>query len=145
MLPPDRKRPSITVAQQVVATDVDSSDIVHFARYPSFAEAAALALLRHHGCGLDVLAENGLDLRVRVLRTDYRTSARCGDLLHLQAGPALIGRAHLSIVVQTTRAGPEQAPELIANTELDFVFYDVRRGRPTLVPPALVTSLQGVQ
>jgi YbgC/YbaW family acyl-CoA thioester hydrolase len=144
MISPDRNLPSITVVQRVAAGDVDRSAIVHFARYPGFAETAALALLEQHGCGLDSLAENGLDLRVRELRTSYRAPAQYGDLLHLQAGPALIGRAHLRIKVQTTRARPEQEPEVIANSELDFVFYDVRRGQPTMVPQALVTSLQGV-
>jgi YbgC/YbaW family acyl-CoA thioester hydrolase len=145
MISPSRNLSFITVFQRVVASDVDGSAIVHFARYPGFAETAALALLEQHGCGLDTLAENGLDLRVRELRTSYRASARCGDLLHLQAGPALIGRAHLRIVVQTTRVLPDEEPKEIANSELDFVFYDVLRGQPALVPPALATSLQGMK
>ena len=148
MIPPipfPENLPSITVVQRVAASDVDSSAIVHFARYPGYAETAALALLEQHGCGPDILAENGLDLRVRELRTSYRASARCGDVLHLRAGPARIGRAHLRIAVQATRTLPPGEPEVIAESELDFVFYDLLRGQPALVPPVLVTSLQGAR
>lgn len=137
--------PPIDVVQRVVASDVDGSAIVHFARYPAFAETAALALLEQHGCGLDILAGNGLDLRVRELRTRYLAAARCGDLLHLQAGPSRIGRAHLRIAVQATRPLPSGEPQVIANSEFDFVFYNVLREQTALVPLTLINSLQGVR
>ena len=132
-----------TVTLRVEPSDVDGYEIVHFARYAVFAEQAGLNFLDKHGFGLDSLTDIGLELRVRELRINYRASARCGDVLELQAGVARLGRAHLSVAVQIKRALPAGGSELLTHIVLDYVFVDMLNGKTALVPAGLATSLGG--
>lgn len=131
------------VVVDVAPADVDGYGIVHFARYPLYAEQAGLAFLEGRGFGLDGLDNLGLGLRVRELRVTYRASARLGDRLFLHAEKARLGRAYLRVAVQIQRAVPDGERELLTHVEMDYVFVDTVQASATLVPPGLAATLGG--
>ncbi|QSQ17058.1 acyl-CoA thioesterase [Myxococcus landrumensis] len=133
VVPPRRHR--------VEHVDTDASGVVHFSRYASLLETAALEELDRRGSGLGLLEGQGLDLRVRELRIRYRDAARFQDWLRMEARLEHVGPASLKLGVAIYREGTAQEPVLLASGSLDMAVVNRESGEPTCIPPTLSTAL----
>ncbi|MER5648745.1 acyl-CoA thioesterase [Streptosporangium sp. NPDC002524] len=101
-------RPLLTrVRRRVEHVDTDASGVVHFARYPSLLETAALENLDRLGVGIDALAREGLDLVVTEMSMRYHASARFLDRLDLEISVLHVGAASFRLSGTVLRALPE--------------------------------------
>ncbi|MBJ6764377.1 thioesterase family protein [Myxococcaceae bacterium JPH2] len=129
---------------RVEHVDTDASGVVHFSRYASLVETAALDELERRGAGLEVLEAHGLDLRVRDLRITYRAPARFRDWVLLMPGVEHVGPASIKVAVKLYRedAGPE--PVLLATGSLDMAVVNRESGGPACIPEALRAEFKPV-
>ncbi|AKQ67322.1 4-hydroxybenzoyl-CoA thioesterase family active site protein [Myxococcus hansupus] len=127
---------------RVEHVDTDASGVVHFSRYASLLETAALETLERRGTGLEVLEGQGLDLRVRELRIQYRAAARFQDWLRLEARLEHVGPASLKLGVSVYREGTASEPLLLAAGSLDMAVVNRESGEPTCIPPTLSAALK---
>ena len=123
--------------------DTDASGVVHFSRYASLSETAALDKLDELGAGLTSFQALELDLRVRELNIRYVAPARFRDRLFLYAELKHIGVARLRILVDITVQNPREEPLVIAQAELDFAVVDAKRDSPACIPETLSNLLRG--
>ncbi|MCP3061171.1 acyl-CoA thioesterase [Myxococcus sp. K38C18041901] len=127
---------------RVEHVDTDASGVVHFSRYASLLETAALEELERRGSDLVKLEGQGLDLRVRELRIRYREAARFQDWLRLEARLEHVGPASLKLGVAVYREGPAPEPVLLASGSLDLAVVNRESGDPTCLPPNLSSALE---
>ncbi|MGZ3459238.1 MAG: acyl-CoA thioesterase [Archangium sp.] len=127
---------------RVEHVDTDASGIVHFSRYASLLETAALEELERRGAGLGVLEAQGLELRVRDLRITYRSAARFRDGLLLVPGVENVGPASVKVGVKVYREGPGPEPLLLASGSLDLAVVNRESGGPVCIPETLKAALQ---
>lgn len=134
--------PASALRHRVEHVDTDASGIVHFSRYASLLETAALEELERRGAGLGVFEAQGFELRVRELRISYRAAARFRDGLMLVPGLEHVGPASLKLGVKVYRedAGPE--PVLLASGSLDMAVVNRESGGPVCIPETLRAALQ---
>jgi acyl-CoA thioester hydrolase len=134
--------PATAWRHRVEHVDTDASGVVHFSRYASLLETAALEELERGGAGLQALEGQGLDLRVRELSIRYRASARFQDWLRLVARLERVGPASLKLGVAVYREGSEPEPVLLASGSLDMAVVNRESGVPTCLPSTLSTALK---
>ncbi|WP_164002922.1 acyl-CoA thioesterase [Pyxidicoccus caerfyrddinensis] len=127
---------------RVEHVDTDASGVVHFSRYASLLETAALEELERKGSGLGALEGQGLDLRVRELRISYRAAARFQDWLRLVASLEHVGPASLKLGVKVYREGQEPEPVLLASGSLDMAVVNRASGGPSCIPQTLSAVLK---
>ncbi|NVJ02063.1 acyl-CoA thioesterase [Myxococcus sp. AM009] len=127
---------------RVEHVDTDASGVVHFSRYASLLETAALEELERSGAGLGALEVQGLDLRVRELRLSYRAAARFQDWLRLDARLEHVGPASLKLGVTVYREGSAPEPVLLAAGSLDMAVVNRESGEPTCIPLTLSAALK---
>lgn len=105
-------RPTLVpVRRRVEHVDIDASGVVHFARYPSMLESAALENLDRLGVGLDALARDGLDLVVAEMSMRYHASARFLDRLDLEISVLHVGGASFRLSGTVLRVRPDSERE----------------------------------
>jgi acyl-CoA thioester hydrolase len=126
-----------TLTRRVEHVDTDASGVMHFARYPSLLETAALEGLERLGIGLDALAADGLDLVVAEAKLTYRHPARFLDRLGVTVGLAHLGAASLRVAGEVTLA----ETTLVTGT---LVFGAVGRttGTPSVLPGRVTEVLK---
>ena len=134
------KKPHLSYTVQHV--DTDASGVVHFSRYASLSETAALDHLNELQAGLTNFQALGFDLRVRRSDIKYLAPARFRDHLSLNAELKHVGAAHFRSLVYVTLQNQE-APQLIAQAELDFAVVDKEKESPACIPDELRTLLCG--
>lgn len=127
---------------RVEHVDTDAAGVVHFSRYASLMETAALEELERRGAGLGVFEAQGLELRVRELRIGYRGAARFRDGLLLVPVVENVGPASFKVVVKVHREGAGSEPVLLAQGSLDFALVNRESGGPVCIPETLKTVLQ---
>jgi acyl-CoA thioester hydrolase len=127
---------------RVEHVETDASGVVHFSRYASLVEMAALEEMEHHGAGLDVFERKGLDLRVRELRISYRSAARFRDGMLLVPTLEHVGPASLRISVKLYREGSEPEPVFLAVGSLDMAVVNRESGGPVCMPEELRAALK---
>jgi acyl-CoA thioester hydrolase len=127
---------------RVEHVDTDASGVVHFSRYASLLETAALEELERRGAGLGVLEARGLDLRVRELRINYRAAARFRDWLLLAPDLEHMGPASLKLAVKIYREGTGPEPLLLAVGSLDMAVVNRESGGPACIPEILKAALR---
>jgi acyl-CoA thioester hydrolase len=130
------------VRHRVEHVDTDAAGVVHFSRYASLMETAALDELEHRGVGLGVFEAQGLELRVRDLRVTYRNAARFRDGLLLVPALENVGPASLKVVVKVYREGTGPEPLLLASGSLDLAVVNHESGAPVCIPENLKAALQ---
>lgn len=81
------------VLRTVEHVDTDASGVMHFSRYASLMETAALESLESVGFGIESLGAQGLDLAVAELRLKYSSPARYRDPLRIRVGVEHVGAA----------------------------------------------------
>jgi YbgC/YbaW family acyl-CoA thioester hydrolase len=128
------------VRRRVEHADTDAGGVVHFARYPVFAETAALDALHALGVDLAGLHRDGLDLAVADLRMRYAAPARFRDELTVGVRLAHLGAAQVRIDVEIRPDGPAGTP--LATGTVVFAFVDRRSGRAVAVPAAVRDNLE---
>lgn len=129
--------PATASEWRVEQDDIDSYNIVHFARYAVFAERGAMEGLERWGWSVEALQKKGLELRVRELNMRYLSVARLGDLLLMEASVIRRGLAHLLVRLSISRKSSAPTTGAIAEGTLNFVFVEGRSGRPYAVPARL--------
>lgn len=129
---------------RVEHVDTDAAGVVHFSRYASLMETAALEELERRGAGLGVFEAQGLELRVRELRISYRGAARFRDELRLVPVVENVGPASLKVVVKVHREGSGSEPLLLAQGSLDLAVVNRESGGPVCIPETFKTALQPV-
>ncbi|WP_329080862.1 MULTISPECIES: acyl-CoA thioesterase [unclassified Streptosporangium] len=136
--------PLTTVRRRVEHVDTDASGVVHFARYPSLLETAALENLDRLGVGIDALARDGLDLVVTELSMRYHASARFLDQLDLEISVLHVGAAsfRLSGTVLCVRPEREEEPRRLSTGVLVFGVVDRTTGAACALPEQLRKSLK---
>lgn len=130
------------VRHRVEHVDTDAAGVVHFSRYASLMETAALEELERRGTGLGVFEAQGLELRVRELRISYRGAARFRDGLLLVPSLENVGPASLKVVVKVYRDGSGPEPLLLASGSLDLAVVNRESGGPVCIPETLKAVLQ---
>ncbi|MBN1203851.1 MAG: thioesterase family protein [Myxococcaceae bacterium] len=136
---------SSLVRHRVEHVDTDASGIVHFSRYASLIETAALEELDRLGAGLHVFNEAGLELRVRELRITYRAAAHFRDRLAMTARIEHVGPASLRLSVQIHREQEGAEPPLLVSGALDFAVVNLGQGVPQCIPGPLKSLLTSIK
>ncbi|WP_205315141.1 acyl-CoA thioesterase [Nonomuraea lactucae] len=129
----------LAVSRRVEHVDTDASGVVHFARYPSLLETAALENLDRLGVGLAVLSEAGLDLAVTELAVRYLTPARFLDRVSVEIGVEHVGAVRFRLSGAVLRA-PDATP-LVTGT-LTFCAVDRATGAASALPGRLKDLLK---
>jgi acyl-CoA thioester hydrolase len=128
---------------RVEHVDTDSSGVVHFSRYASLIETAALETLADRGAGLGEFQQHELDLCVRELRIRYLAPAYFRDCLLLEADIEHLGEARVRLAVRVLCERGDTAPALLATGNLDLAIVDRTTWKATCIPDDLKTLLQG--
>ncbi|WP_305787938.1 acyl-CoA thioesterase [Symbioplanes lichenis] len=129
--------------------DTDASGSVHFSRYPSLLETAALESLEGLGWGPPELDGRGLDLVVAELAMRYHGPARYRDDLDVTVLIDYAGAARFRFRGDISRPGtsppgvPPAATTLAGGTIL-FCVVDRATGRATGLPADMSTLLKGL-
>ncbi|PTL80870.1 thioesterase family protein [Vitiosangium sp. GDMCC 1.1324] len=127
---------------RVEHVDTDASGVVHFSRYASLMESAALEELERRGAGLDALLAAGIDMRVRELRIQYHAPAQFRNELRLEARVEQVGVARVRMAVQVFQQPPSEAERsLLTSGTLELVTVDRAAGTPVTLPDTLKNTL----
>jgi acyl-CoA thioester hydrolase len=130
------------VMTTVEHVDVDSYQIVHFSRYVSLTETAALVFLARHMTTLPALEKEGLQLRVRELRMQYKAPSALGDVLLLACRLSRLAIASMSFDIDIRKADLDRRPtDLVASGFLNIVPVLSSTGQPVPLSESLVKQL----
>lgn len=129
------------VRHRVEHVDTDASGVMHFSRYASLIETAALEKLEACGAGLLAFQALGLDLLVHELRIKYLSPARFRDRLLLAGTIEHVGpvRIRLAVNVLQEREHEDDAvePALLATGLLELAVVDQESVQPVPIPEKL--------
>jgi acyl-CoA thioester hydrolase len=131
----------LVIRNRVEHVDTDASGVMHFSRYASLSETAALEKLEELGAGLEVFQEFGLDLRVHELRIKYFAPAYFRDDILLEGAIAHLGPARIRLTVRILRESGETEPLLLAISNLELAVVDRQRVQPVPIPDTLRSLL----
>lgn len=119
--------------RRVEHVDTDAAGVVHFTRYASLLETAAVENLERLGVGVRDLRDEDLDLVATRLQMRYSAPARFFDLLRVEVRVDRVGGAsfHVSGTVHLADADPE-AP--LASGSLVLCAVDRSSGSAVALP-----------
>jgi acyl-CoA thioester hydrolase len=133
-----------TLYATVEHVDVDSYGIVHFSRYVSLVESAALMHLHRIGLSPASFSQQDIELRVREFRMNYKSAAGFGDVLKLSCRIARVAIGSLTYEVDIHKISAEDGggePQHIAMGTLNLVFISSSSKQPIALPRFLVEKL----
>ncbi|GHE48634.1 hypothetical protein GCM10018785_17770 [Streptomyces longispororuber] len=106
--------------RRIEHVDTDASGVVHFSRYVSLMEAAALEHLEDRGAGLTHFLDAGADLVVTSLRVSYLRSAVYRDVVVGTVDIGHVGAAQFRLVVALSRENGDGSRSRLTDGFLTF-------------------------
>jgi acyl-CoA thioester hydrolase len=125
------------VRHRVEHVDTDASGVMHFSRYTSLIETAALEKLEELSAGLMAFQAVGLDLLVHELRIKYLSPAHFRDNLLLEGSIEHLGPVRIRFAVKILRESSDADPSLLAVGNLELAVVDRERVQPVPIPDKL--------
>lgn len=118
--------------------DTDQMAVVYYANYLVYFERVRNEMLRNLGVPYAELEAQGYQLPVRQAHCDYRKPARYDDLLTIRGS----FRAPEPGVRVIASCEVRKQDELLASGFTEHVCIHTATGRPTKLPPSLLTRIQ---
>ena len=117
--------------------DTDQMGMAYYANYLRWFEVGRAEMMRALGTSYRAVEEAGIRLPVLEARCRYLKAARYDDLLAVETGVRVLGRASVRFGYRVVR---EEDGELLAFGETEHCFLDPS-GRPERPPPAFAAQL----
>ena len=124
--------------------DTDAGGIVYYANYLKYMERARSEWLRSLGVEQVELKErDGVMFVVVRAEVDFRTPARCGDLLQVTCEVAEARRASLTFKQQVVRSVSNEGAEaeVLVTGQIRIACLDVVKFRPRSMPETMLQEI----
>ena len=127
---------------RVEHVDTDAAGVVHFSRYASLMESAALDLLEGSDAGLEALEAVNCELVISELAIRYLRAARYRDILVGLPVLKEVKGTQFRVAVSLSRPAVDGQYEILASGTLNFAVTDVGSGRVVPLPQSIRERLK---
>ena len=124
---------------KVYYCDTDCGGVVYYSNYLVYFEKARTEWMEERGMGVKKLSRQGVLFIVSRAEVDYKSPARYGDILQVEAVPLKVGACRIVFKYRITRIEDEKIITT-GKTDLACISKDLK---PRRIPPDVLEKIKG--